>query len=46
MFRGGGRGQYLVAVVIAAVDSLEPAPVERHDSSREQVEIAAQDDEL
>ena len=33
-------------VLVAVVDSLEPAPVERHDSSREQVEIAAQDDEL
>ena len=33
-------------VLVAVVDSLEPAPVERRDSSREQVEIAAQDDEL
>ena len=33
-------------VLVAVVDGLEPAPVERHDSSREQVEIAAQDDEL
>ena len=33
-------------VLVAVVDSLEPAPVERHDSSREQVEIAAQDHEL